>query len=237
MGKSVVCILILLIGSTAWAGFTPIGVTIDVTADGESAQYQWQVPDPGAAHAMFALPAEEQICGQSGNVLATIDLLQVELDDDPFVSLVFAVTAGPSDAIFTITSAAVGFPAITTPKAYATATATLTDQMNNGAVMTGLLANGDMYEARYNAGIVWADLVPSLSAMAGMSAVGQERRPAAPTMWEAIGVPVTDIQAEYKFQLSAMDSASGTSRFEVIPEPTTLSLLAVAVVMVRRRRS
>jgi hypothetical protein len=168
------------------------------------------------------------------HVLATINSLSVSVDEDPAVSLVIGVTAGPSDTNFTITSSTVAFPTIALPQAFATAGITVTDNDSNGATVTGLFAGGKVYEARYD-GVAWADLIGQLTADVDSSNTESARRPG--TGREAIPVSVSSIQSEYKFTLSANDSASGTSRFDVVPEPATLALLAAGLgAMLLKRR-
>jgi len=168
------------------------------------------------------------------HVLATINSLSVSVDEDPAVSLVIGVTAGSADTHFTITSSTVAFPTILHPQAFASAGITVTDNDSNGATVTGLLPGGKVYEARYD-GVPWADLIGQLTADVDGSNTGSARRPG--TGREAIPVAVSSIQSEYKFTLSANDSASGTSRFDVVPEPATLALLGAGLgAMLLRRR-
>ena len=169
------------------------------------------------------------------HVLATINSLSVSVDEDPAVSLVIGVTAGSTDTNFTITSSTIAFPTILHPQAFASAGITVTDNDSNGATVTGLLPGGKVYEARYEGAVAWADLIGQLTADVDGSNTESARRPG--TGREAIPVAIGSIQSEYKFTLSANDSASGTSRFDVVPEPATLALLAAGLgaVLLRRR--
>jgi hypothetical protein len=177
------------------------------------------------------------IKASDGTLLAQVDSLGAILDHDPAVSLNFAVTAGAADTTFTIMSPVVGFPGIANPQAFATATATLTDQNGGGATMTGLFSADRVYEASYNGGSVFADLVLPLVAAPDDSTIGNDRFPAAGRV--PIAATVSSIQSEYGFTLSALDSASGTSRFDIVPEPSSFVLAALgfaALVWHKRRR-
>jgi hypothetical protein len=231
-----------LMPSTAWASV--IGeVTVNIY-DLSGNKLGW---------AKFDLPAQAQGKGPSwswsldgscdildagSNVLATITQLSCAYDEDPAVALDFAVVAGASPTVFEITSSTVGFAALTNPDAYATSAITVTDRNGNGASATGMLNGGTKsYEAVYNGATTWASLITAVTAPAFSSNTGFERRPPA-TQWETINDTLTSIQSKYKFTLTAGDSASGTSYFEVVPEPMTLTLLslgAVATFISRRR--
>ena len=72
--------------------------------------WQWRLP-PGQEHRKIKAGAD---------VIAEVEDLLLEIQTDPAVSLIFAVTAGDVDTDFTITSAQLNFPAITNPLAFAT---------------------------------------------------------------------------------------------------------------------
>ena len=184
----------------------------------------------------WSLAAQETIeDGQTD--IATLTSLTVTIETDPQVALGFAVVALEGlDTAFTITTTAVPFAALSNPDAYATASITVTDRNDNGASATGLHTGTKSYEARYN-GLPWADLVDPVNAGPKDSETGLERRPAfPPDIFETISDSVSSIEAEYKFTLSAGDAASGTSKFEVIPEPATLLLLGLGAVLLKGKR-
>lgn len=164
---------------------------------------------------------------------STIDEFTVGFKGDPFINLNFAVTAGAADTTFGILSASlpVGF----TGKAVNTsASVTLTDNIGNGATLTGLFG-GKTYEARYNAATVYADLTAGF-AIAGGGGINSEN-----AVDTALGF-VTTMQSEWKFKVSGLDSASGTSHYEIVRAPdggATWLLLAMGsllLVTVRRER-
>jgi hypothetical protein len=155
---------------------------------------------------------------------------------DPQVTLGFAVTAGASATNFTISSSIVNFDPLNVTDAYATAAISITDLNSNGASITGLYAGDKCYEARYNAtstfesGTLYAGLVDPFTAPMQSSGIGDGDTS------DGIAGPVYSIASQYKFTLSARDQASGTSTFEVVPEPGAASLLAVGVLSLLSRR-
>jgi hypothetical protein len=166
--------------------------------------------------------------------LATVKRLEIQSDLEPFVNLNFAVQAGAADTSFDINSAVVSFSPLTNPQAYASAGVTLTSD-SGGATITGLLGDGRTYQARYNTSSVFSNLVNGFSVAGNLTDTRSDRQPA--SGFDTISGSVSSIQSEFKFILSAEDQASGTSRFEVTPEPATLSLLALGgLVFLRRRR-
>jgi hypothetical protein len=53
--------------------------------------------------------------------------------------------------------------------------------------------------------------------------------------WSQIAGAVNNISTQIEFTLTAWDMASGTSSFEVIPEPATGLLLVIGLLALRRR--
>jgi hypothetical protein len=192
-------------------------------------------PSPSDPYTWSTLaPIEIRSNDNPADVLAWIDGLSVTYVEDPQVQLNFAVTAGTSATTFTISSATLNFPTIVNPQAFATAALTLTDGDSDGALLTGLFPGSTAYEARYGAATptaVFADLVSPITAPADDSATGLQRLPMSGRV--PILGSVGSIESQFRFVLSANDSASGTSRFdvipEIIPEPSTVVLLATGL--------
>ncbi len=243
MKRALALAFVCLWSASAYGDFVGPLVRIEVENDDGSGVIEFPVP-------LVDLPSQalERIewmiqnshsifsANNPGNALAVLEGLAVTLDGDPAVSLNFSLTSGGSDTTVTITSATVFFAPIVNPEAYAVAGVTLTDNNSNGATATGLQPGVKLYEATYNTSVGWADLVGSLSALVDNTAIGNERMPLLGR--QVIPATVSSIQSEFKFILSAGDSISATSRFYVIPEPATMSLLGIgALALLRRRRN
>jgi hypothetical protein len=205
-------------------------LTVSCTADGLSTTQDFPIQcQQNVADWTLKSPCDITVQGVR---LAQIKELSLQSDNEPYVNLHFSVEADNADLLFDISSAIVNFSPLPSPTAYASAGLTLTADAN-GATAAGAFDGGACYEARVDGG-TFADLVPGFSTV-NQSETHSDRLPAAG--YEPISPSASSIQSEFKFTLTALEQASGTSRFEVVPEPVTLSLLGMCgLVLVRRRR-
>jgi len=196
----------------------------ELTYDGESNTYTWASTGP--------VDLEDD----DGDIIATLTSANVFIDGDPAVNFGFAVQAGNSDTTFLMGAASVVFGAINNALAQAGAAFTITDQFNrDGVKLTTVNQAGRAYNASYNSGTTFADLVADFEADPGQSRSSDENKPA--FGYELLVDPVSQIESSVNFTLTTGDLASGTNSFEVIPEPSTLVLVALgALSMLRRNR-
>ena len=164
-----------------------------------------------------------------GKSLGKINMLDVGLDTDPIVSLRFSMDSTDSTTIWTISSATVPFDPIVNPIARATAAITVTSDETD-AVFAGQfgVSSPKAYQAMYNGGTVFANLVDPITAPGGVNSLtGSERSPLGG--WTTISGSVDSIQSQFSFTLTEGSSASGTSKFEVVPVPEPGSLAALGM--------
>jgi len=234
--KMIVAAMLLLAVSVAPASAAML-VTVTASSGNLSATQQFIVQSTGGSSS-WVLPASIALVDTYGSQLGTIKNLDIESNDDPYVNLRFAVEAGTLDTTFNISSSLVSSGIFVNPDlCYATAGVTLTSD-SDGATIVGLF-NGKVYQARYNSTAVFAELVNGYAIGADRTITSSERNPAIGS--QTIFDSVATIQSDFSFTLSALDQASGTSRFEVVnaPEPATMSLLALGAIglLAKRKRS
>ena len=161
---------------------------------------------------------------------------------DPQVNLNFSVAAGSAVTEFTINSALLTFPTMSNAQARASAAFTVTDGIDgDGATLLGLgtpAQPGFAYTTQYNGfipgGATFKQLIPQVVA-------GPEGQATVSADWPGGGAylplagPISDMSSQIHFTLSPNDIASGTSTFEIIPEPTGLLLVLAGLAGLRRR--
>ncbi len=216
---------------TARAG--SVSATIPILAD-------WGVYDPESQTWSFELPDGLKFMGGSGQdtCLGTLSELGITVVEDPQINLNFAAQAGSSDTEFFIASSLLTFTTIDDPYARASLALTLTDNNFDGAMMAG------SYLGQYNG---WAgnpqgpdgetlfEFFFDLAAGPGETATEVFNWPE--SGWAPIPEPAESMSVLINFELSAWDSASGTSTLVIIPEPPALALLGLTTLALARRRS
>lgn len=179
----------------------------------------------------------ELVDSTNGNTIGWIDSMVMTVDQDPALGLSFSCRSAGAVTTFTYNNYMT--TSLVSPKAKATASVTATDLNGDGATIAGLFGTNLVYQASYNSGTLFSNLV------SGGSCLEYESYSPGPQSYGWIyGLPgVTRMDAKYSFTLSAYDSASGTSNFvmlDPIPEPSSLLALASGLVplgvLIRRRR-
>jgi hypothetical protein len=241
-----------LAAGSAQAGITDPGLTITATNANGTGTYQvflsngtWTTNSRGDDVWSWTSPAEGyQIFDDNFNVVADIPFMQCEMVSDPQVTVNFSVNATALSTHFAITTGLLTFPSGIGSGAIGRATAgvTVTDNDGDGASATGGFG-GFGYRANYNGtiptGTTFSNLLSGpVVAAADDSATLSDSTVGYPG-YVPIGGAVNSMQAKFDFTLSPNDSASGTSFYEIIPSPASLSFLAGAglIGFARRRRA
>jgi len=169
------------------------------------------------------------------NLVSHVDTMHCKMVADPQISLNFSVNSTALATNFSIVSGVLSFGTINPAFGRATAGITITDNDGDGSSLVGAWG-GKAYHADFNSGSTFANLVSSFAGPADDSAVNSEDTFGYPGY---LGMPaVSDMSSRFDFTLSANDSASGTSFYEIIPSPAVASMLGLAglVSLSRRRR-
>ncbi len=217
---------------TADAG--PISVTIPIMSE-------WGDYDPATQTWTWSLSDSMNFEYEDGTILGTLSQFDVMIREDPEVNLNFAVQSGQSATHFHIASELLTFAPITNPTGTASAAMTISDQDGTGAQLVGAGPNGGAYLAQYNgwagdpvngpSGTTFHEGIQAINADPWLSADDSTNQD-----WTPISETVDSMSALISFDLSANDLASGTSHFEIVPEPAALSLLVVGALALLRRR-
>lgn len=170
-----------------------------------------------------------------GPALAVLSSCSITYIQDPVVSLAFGVMAGSSTTTFTISSALLSFAPISPATGNASAGLTFTDVDGNGAAFTALHPGPFAYRSQYNglvpAGTDFASFIASQTTGAFGTGIDSGNQPPI-----GIGPAVTSMSAQWRFSLTANDTAGGTSVFNIVPAPGAVVLLGLGGVLAMRRR-
>ncbi len=176
----------------------------------------------------------------SNYLLATMTECALTITEDPQVNLAFAVLAGSGDTHFQIATALLPVsPTITSGEGRASAAFTVTDGDSNGALLTGTGGAGGnkAYLAHYNGFVPGGTPITEQieSVLAPPDGTGNLSVNIPPVGYLPIAGTVYDMSAMVDFVLSGNDLASGTTNFEIIPEPAAFAVALLAGVLLRRR--
>lgn len=225
----------------AGAGLTDVIFSVTAESDEGTAVYELTMDGMGwqRTQDQWDWSSDEviEVKADNGSTIFTLSDVSLFFRADPQINLSFSVQAGNSDTAFTIASALLSFPTINNAQGQASSAFTVTDTNNNGATLTGGNGDGNGYNTFYNGYLsnLFVGQIPSVVVPAGTSSRSDSANYPA-NGYAAVGADVSDMSAQVKFSLTAKDLASGTTQYEIVPEPSALVLLALGGLSMIRRK-
>jgi len=216
------------------------GLPIDIGAGTLNADgsYYWQLGADTNLLNMSGIPDEDIgiLSTEQGGTSITI-IPPGQGRSDPQVIVNFSVIGGSTAGVFTITSALVSFPTISSATGKVDVGINLTDRPGS---TTG--ASLDSVAPHIGKSFSWVNGLPGDGGAtmfrelfaSNMYTTGSISQSDATAGFEAIGTSVSSMSGQIEFALSARDLASGSSTFLVTPEPASL-LMLLGLALLRRR--
>ncbi|MGD8451263.1 MAG: hypothetical protein PVJ57_05540 [Phycisphaerae bacterium] len=243
-----VCALLVAVVPTATADLSDALFCFEVCNDDGCEAYCEIMSDDPRGHwegSVWILDQNIEFISGRDEVIATLYTdfegygTTLGFNDDPAVSLGFALQAEDSDTEFTISSAMLSFPEISNAEGQASAAFTLMRFNEIGpAVLGGLCPEGGAYLAQYNGfvpnGTTFADEVNQIVVPQDEFLTAVDVEVPGGGMFAPIGT-ASDMSIQFHFSLTANDFASGSGNFTITPEPSGLLLLLASVALIRRR--
>lgn len=235
---SEIILQITAVSSDGHTGSWQVGLP-QATFNIDTGSYGWSyaAAEGSAGQQIFARDSQGNIVNDefgSPIVLGELRAASTTLIEDPQVNLGFTLVAGnAATTTFLVQSALLSFAPIANPFATTSGTLTVTDSFGvNGATMAKVLAGGQ-YRSEYNGfvpgGTPFAELIDTFSA----PAIGSNS--SSDSLAGNIAGNVSNMSAQVNFSLTRRDTATGTTDYRIVPEPTSLGLLGLAALLLRRR--
>lgn len=230
---------ITALDSDGYSGSWSVGLgQATISIDGSSYDWNYAAQSGQTGVQIFARDTSGNVLNDSEGrpiVLGELRQASVGLVQDPQVNLGFTLVAGnAATTTFLVQSALLSFSPLANPLGQTSGTLTVTDSFGfNGATMSKVGGSNGQYRSEYNGfvpgGTAFAELINSVSAGAGGS------NSVTDSFANSIAGSVSDMSAQVQFTLTRRDTASGTTDYRITPEPTTVALLGLAVLALRRR--
>ena len=232
---SVGTILLVIVAASAYETFGQAAtLTVVASSDEGTAPMQFVIPLDGEKVVTQNISKTELTDPDTGSLIGTLEDLTVTFNTDPVVQFGFAFKAGASDTTFSLSSGTLNFAPLVNPTAAATGTLTLVS--NDGGSATGQFPGDKAFEASYNGGTVFAQLVDPLSLPGFGATTANETSPIPQGTFATISGSVSSMEGNFDVLVTANELITGTGQFQVIPEPASLALMALGVLAVVKRR-
>jgi MYXO-CTERM domain-containing protein len=187
----------------------------------------FQVPIMDGSHVVATLVSMTVLCGRNTQPDGSV---RWGIDVD------YSVLAGSAATTFQMVSPTLYFDTLNNATATTSSTRIGSDQDFNGILIGPSLPNGYSYEALYNgANMFHTYFNTPLSNVAGGSVNGDGNMSPAGA-FVGIGGPVSNMQSIFAFNVSANDSAGGTSTYSITPAPGAIALMGFGALLGARRR-
>ncbi len=232
--------LAIVTAAPSLADMPDVVMTITASSGRHVASYEihqdmgyWQGTD-------FYFDSQEEVVLADGDVvLGTISQASLSILADPQVNLAFSVQAGEQpETQFMLTTGLLAFIPIAEASARADAAFTVLDFFGEGTVLTGDGPTGGAYLAQYNGvvptGTTFAERIEEIAVLPPDTLAVDSFIYPDPSGYLPIGY-AESMSAQVAFTLTSFGFASGSSNFEIIPEPTALCLLVLGALSLRRR--
>lgn len=151
------------------------------------------------------------------------------------IDIDFGVQAGSSNTTFELLSPTLSFGPLTNARGLVSAGLVGTDQNTNGIAISPMGGNGFAFNAMFNGAAVFRSYFDHVMSNVASGSVGEAGNMNPEGVFQPMGT-VSNMMSMYQFNVSAGDTAGGTTTYSVAPAPTSIMIVGLSGVVIGRRR-